>query len=130
MYAPDYAPVLESYRQLEADIHRYSMEKIIMSNTSTANRNDRDPVTGKFTTGNKGGPGRPRGSGKRQQYLSMLDKETPEVLQKLIEIAKEGDLTAIKLVLDRVLPVQSLQAEELQEQIEELEERICQQSTH
>ena len=105
--------------------------------TTTDKPQGRDPATGKFMPGYKGGPGRPKGTSqasKKQEYLALLEKETPEVLAKVLELAKGGDLTAIKLVLDRVMPIQSLQAEELEAQIEELRELVeeaqWQQSTH
>ena len=105
--------------------------------TTTDKPQGRDPATGKFLPGYRGGPGRPKGSSassKRQEYLALLEKDTPDVLAKVLEMAKGGDLTAIKLVLDRVMPIQSLQAEELEAQIEELRELVeeaqCQQSTH
>ena len=105
--------------------------------TTTDTQRGRDPSTGKFLPGNRGGPGRRKGSSassKRQEYLALMEKETPEVITKVLELAKGGDLTAIKLVLDRVMPIQSLQAEELEAQIEELRELVeeaqCQQSTH
>ena len=50
----------------------------------------------------KGNPGRPRGAkGKKQQ---LLESHSKKLLQKLIELALDGDPTALRLCIDRLLP--------------------------
>lgn len=72
---------------------------------------------GRFTEGNPGGPGRPKGKRTaelRRELLAGTDiNELREVWAKLIELAKGGDLPAIKEVLDRTLgrPVQAVDVE-------------------
>ncbi len=78
---------------------------------------DRDTI-GRFAKGNKGGPGRPRA--KTDEYKAMMMEGMPEVIAKLMELAKSGDLTAIRLVLERMYPAHQAQTEELAAQLEEL----------
>ena len=61
----------------------------------------------------------------------MLDAKTPEILARVIELAIDGGLTAAKIILDRVMPIQSRAVSELEEQIAELRERLeCHQFQH
>jgi len=63
--------------------------------------------------------------------MEMLEARTPEVLKVLLDKAVEGDMQAIKVVMDRVLPIATLQVIELAEQIEELkEDLLCQPINH
>jgi hypothetical protein len=77
----------------------------------------RDPETGRFTDGHPGGPGRPKGKRSaelRRELLAGTDiNELRAVWAKLLELAKGGDLPAIKEVLDRTLgrPVQAVDVE-------------------
>lgn len=59
-----------------------------------------------YKKGQSGNPnGRPRGSqDRRVQYRQMLEPHVPTVLNKLVELANGGDLTAIKIFMDRVVP--------------------------
>jgi hypothetical protein len=58
---------------------------------------------GRFAAGNPGGPGNTsarRVAQLRRRLLSRItDEEMDAIFDKLIELAKDGDLTAIKLVL-------------------------------
>ena len=60
----------------------------------------------RFKRGNPGGPGRPEGS--RNKATLVLDKIAgdagAEILQKLVEAAKAGDMRAAELVLSRLWP--------------------------
>ena len=61
-----------------------------------------------FQPGQSGNPkGRPKGSRHRITLLAeqMVDGAAPEIVGKVIEFAKQGDPTACKLLLDRILPV-------------------------
>jgi len=61
---------------------------------------------GRFQPGNPGGPGRPAGS--RNKATLALDKLADdagkEILEKMVEVAKGGDLRAAELVLSRIWP--------------------------
>jgi Family of unknown function (DUF5681) len=60
-----------------------------------------------FHKGQSGNPaGRPRGSRNRASTLvhSLLAGEVEEVARKAIEMAKEGDMAAIRVCLDRIAP--------------------------
>jgi hypothetical protein len=67
----------------------------------------RDPETGRFVEGYAGGPGRPkakRAAELRRELLAQTDiGDLREVWAKLLELAKGGDLPAIREVLDRTL---------------------------
>lgn len=60
-----------------------------------------------FQRGQSGNPnGRPSGSRNRRTLAleELIDGEIEAITRKAIEAAKDGDITAIRLVLDRVLP--------------------------
>ena len=61
----------------------------------------------RFQPGNPGGPGRPAGS--RNGDCGVLDQLADaggrEILEKLIDAAKGGDMRAADLVLSRIWPV-------------------------
>ena len=63
--------------------------------------------TTKFTKGQSGNPaGRPRGALNSATKAAMIlfDGEIEVISRKLIEMAKKGDIQAIKLILERVVP--------------------------
>jgi hypothetical protein len=59
-----------------------------------------------FEEGNPGGPGRPNGSRNKATIVleKMLEEDGEAVVQAVVEAAKNGDMTAARLVLDRVCP--------------------------
>jgi len=61
----------------------------------------------RFQPGNPGGPGRPVGS--RNKATIALDKIADdagkEILEKMVELAKAGDMRAADMILGRVWPV-------------------------
>ena len=70
---------------------------------------DKHELTGRTSSGQfaKGLSGNPRG---RPPMLSpelreRLDKATPEIIDKVVEKALGGDLTAAKIILDRTAPI-------------------------
>jgi hypothetical protein len=54
----------------------------------------------------QGNPGRPKGSRNRTTLAleALLDGEAEAITRKAVEIALEGDVTAMRLVMDRILP--------------------------
>jgi hypothetical protein len=54
----------------------------------------------------RGNPGRPKGSRNRRSVLveQLMDADISEIVKAVIDKAKQGDMTAAKLVLDRVAP--------------------------
>ena len=62
---------------------------------------------GLFEPGGPGGPGRPVGS--RNKATIALDKIADDageaILEKLVEVAKSGDMRAADLVLSRIWPI-------------------------
>lgn len=59
----------------------------------------------KWQPGQSGNPkGRPPGTGEVSKLRARIASQVPEILQKLGELAKGGDVPAAKLLLERVLP--------------------------
>ena len=61
----------------------------------------------RFKRGHSGNPaGRPKGSRHKMTVLAekLLSDEAEAIVKKVIEMAKAGDMTAARAVLDRVLP--------------------------
>jgi len=54
------------------------------------------------------GVGRPKGSVNKFTALAreLMSNKSPEIVQKVIEKAMEGDVHCLKMCLDRILPVQ------------------------
>lgn len=67
------------------------------------NRNSGRNTDGTFAKGN---PGKPRGSRHKatQAVQVLLDEATGQLTQKAINLALEGDTTALRLCLERVCP--------------------------
>ena len=72
--------------------------------TSKKGRKTKDHL---FKPGHPGGPGRPAGSRNAATLLldQMADGAASELLEKLIEAAKGGDMRAAELILSRVWPI-------------------------
>jgi hypothetical protein len=61
----------------------------------------------KFQKGKSGNPaGRPKGSKNRATLLAIaaMEGELDAVVRKIIEAAKSGDMTAARLVVDKLIP--------------------------
>lgn len=59
-----------------------------------------------FQPGQSGNPnGRPRNSGFKQNELKqILNDSAPQLLKKMVEMALDGDVNAIKLCMERLVP--------------------------
>lgn len=67
----------------------------------------KEQARGKFPAGQSGNPsGRKKGSRNKTTLavLALLEGESEAISRKAIELAKSGDMTAIKLILERILP--------------------------
>ena len=62
---------------------------------------------GRFQPGQSGNPaGKPKGARHKATLAAqeLLDGEVEIITRKVIELAKDGDMAAIRLVLERILP--------------------------
>jgi hypothetical protein len=59
-----------------------------------------------FEKGQSGNPaGKPKGAkDKRTELRELLRPHAPALVEKAVELALNGDLTALKLCLDRIMP--------------------------
>ena len=60
----------------------------------------------KFKKGQSGNPkGRPKGLvDRRSRYLAIIEQHMPDVVNRVVSAALGGDITACKILLDRILP--------------------------
>ena len=81
-----------------------------------------------FPVGQSGNPaGRPKGSTTKLKLLEMAgdvftDEDLADVVAKVFEMAKQGDLRAIEMILDRTIPKVKAIPEQLTE--DDLAERL------
>lgn len=63
-------------------------------------------ASGKFKAGKSGNPkGRPKGSkDKRTALRELLQPHAEDLVKKAVELAKAGDVTALRMCLDRLIP--------------------------
>lgn len=76
-----------------------------MTENTVSNTDNQKPW--QFQPGQSGNPtGKPRGAQHKatQAMRTMLDGEAEAITRKVIDLAKEGDLTAIKICIDRIVP--------------------------
>ena len=52
--------------------------------------------------GAREGAGRKKGSGQAAHYRAMLEPHAEGLIQQVVDLAKSGDMTALKLCLDRL----------------------------
>ena len=60
----------------------------------------------KFKKGQSGNPkGRPKGVvDRRSRYLALIEQHMPDVVNQVVSAALGGDMTACKILFDKVLP--------------------------
>jgi carbamoylphosphate synthase small subunit len=91
-----------------------------------ATKADRDPQTGRFVTGNPGGPGNPHAQRVAALRSALLEAVTPAdmvaVAKQLIRAARGGDVAAMKVFFERTLG-RPLEADIL-DRLEALEQAI------
>lgn len=68
-------------------------------------------TSSRFQKGKSGNPsGRPKDKTAATLLRKSIAEEMPDVLSKLVELAKAGDVAAAKVLLDRVCPTLKAQA--------------------
>ena len=78
-----------------------------MTKTRNAQKSKRNSSNGHWKKGTSGNPsGRPTGSRNRKTLFleQMLDGQAETILEKAMELAKEGNPHALRLCLDRMFP--------------------------
>ncbi|MFK7912114.1 MAG: DUF5681 domain-containing protein [Akkermansiaceae bacterium] len=81
---------------------------------------------GQFKPGQSGNPnGRPKGTRNRYtRYRKQIEAHVPDIIEKLVKMAMDGDIAAARVLLDRVWPAGAEEELELRDRIEELEHRL------
>jgi len=85
-------------------LEQHELRECVENNASENTRRKQD---GRFRPGVSGNPtGRPRGARNRSTVLAeaTLDEEADALMRKVIDLAKEGDVTALRLCIERLVP--------------------------
>ncbi|MCE3232433.1 MAG: hypothetical protein K0R98_690 [Rickettsiaceae bacterium] len=78
-----------------------------MPDTENTDKIQSDSKPWQFKQGQSGNPnGKPKGARNKTTLAiqELLDGESETITRKAIELAKAGDMTAIRLVMERILP--------------------------
>lgn len=77
-----------------------------MARRKAPSKNGEKTADGKFAPGNRLGKGRPEGSRNKATIAAqeLMDGEAEALTKKAIELAKGGDMAALRLCLDRIVP--------------------------
>jgi len=99
MKTPPWKLAPEQVAQQQAEAAAQAEAPIIASNGHPI-----DPKTGRFM---KGAPGRPKGSRNKVTLAieNMMEGEAEAITRHCIDLAKRGDPTAMRIVMDRIAPV-------------------------
>ena len=83
-----------------------------MSEAEQPSKNEKESKPGMFEPGGPGGPGRKAGSRNKATLIldAIADGEAETILQKQIELAKEGDQRAAEVILSRAWPARKSRA--------------------
>ena len=94
-----------------------------MSRNKRSETDGRDRF-GRFTKGAPGGPGRPAGTGEHRAAVLRAcgPQQVEEIIAAMVERAREGDPTAARIVLDRVLGRAAEQQSDLRLQLPALDD--------
>lgn len=98
-----------------------------MTDTPSPNGDNGRDTRGRFASGNSGGPGNPHAKhiGRLRSALlsAVTENDMQAVISKLVEMAKAGNVSAIREVFNRTLgkPIEA----DLIERIEQLEARLA-----
>ena len=79
---------------------------------------------GRFGKGNTFSPGRPRGLGSKKLRDLIGPESEQAILDKLLELALGGDVSALKIFMDRLFPAPAAREAELEERLARLEEML------
>ena len=59
----------------------------------------------KYLPGQSGNPsGRPKGTGSVAKLREAIQEEMPEIIDTVVSAAKAGDISAAKILIDKVIP--------------------------
>lgn len=99
MKTPPWKLTSEQLARQQAEAAAQAEAPIIASNGHPI-----DPKTGRFM---KGAPGRPKGSRNKVTLAieNMMEGEAETITRHCIDLAKRGDPTAMRIVMDRIAPV-------------------------
>jgi len=97
-------PTLRRLPQISGDLRDVgNLRGDVMNSRKYGSNTDKRDSRGRFSKGN---PGRPKGSRNRSTLIaeSIFSEGVSDVAGIVVQLARSGDLTAAKIILDRVYP--------------------------